>query len=97
MPNHFHGIINIVGTPLVGVHGTRNNNGNIQEGQAQGQSVQIDTIQIKRTVGDIIGGFKSITTNQYSNGGKLGLIPTFYGILLAFLQHLSKTILELVK
>jgi REP element-mobilizing transposase RayT len=57
MPNHFHGIIEIrenknVGIPLVGI---RNEN----SGQPQG---------IAPTIGQIIGAFKSITTNRYIQG-----------------------------
>ncbi|MFV0538363.1 MAG: transposase [Dysgonomonas sp.] len=57
MPNHFHGIIEIIGNenvgmPLVGIH---------DNGQPQG---------IAPTIGQIIGAFKSITTNRYIQGVK---------------------------
>ncbi len=59
-----------VGTPLVGVRPYNNDNDcSIKNGQAQGQSL--------RTVGEIIGAFKSITTNRYINGVKMGLVPSF--------------------
>jgi len=57
MPNHFHGIIKIVGAPLVGAQ----NNIKPQIGQPQG---------IAPTVGTMIGAFKSITTNKYVGGVK---------------------------
>ena len=63
MPNHFHCIIEIVGVPLVGTqnsNGITNNQPQIK-GQPQG---------IAPTVGDIIGAFKSITTNEYIYGVK---------------------------
>jgi REP element-mobilizing transposase RayT len=50
MPNHIHGIIEIVGTPLVGVQ-------------------DIDTTKTGTrpvtTISELIGTFKSLTTNQY--------------------------------
>ena len=63
MPNHFHCIIEIVGVPLVG---TQNNNSqNDHHSQTKGQPQGIAP-----TVGDIIGAFKSITTNEYIYGVK---------------------------
>ncbi|MBU4252305.1 MAG: transposase [Candidatus Omnitrophica bacterium] len=54
MPNHLHGVIVIVGAPLVG---------------AQNGDVIADddgaTTRVAPTLGDIIGAFKSITTNEY--------------------------------
>ena len=64
MPNHFHGIIKLtVGAPLVGAQNKANVqiNAQPQSGQPQG---------IAPTVGDIVGAFKSITTNQYIRGVK---------------------------
>ncbi|MBI4792827.1 MAG: transposase [Deltaproteobacteria bacterium] len=52
MPNHFHGIVEFVVTPLAGVR----NGGQPQTGQPQG---------IAPTVGDVVGAFKSITSNDY--------------------------------
>jgi len=58
MPNHFHGIIELpVGAPLVGAQ----NVDQLQPGQPQG---------IAPTIGDIVGAFKSITTNEYIHGVK---------------------------
>ena len=73
MPNHLHGIINIVGVPPVGTRmaGQNNNrypnysrgqNMELQAGRPQGHA---PTEQRKITISDIIGSFKSITTNEY--------------------------------
>ena len=73
MPNHIHGILiidNNVGVPLVGtqmVVGTQNNGQPQSSGQPQG---------IAPTVGNIIGAFKSLTTNEYICGVKKWQIPT---------------------
>ncbi len=61
MPNHFHGII--VGAPLVGA---QNRTGQPNTGQPQG----IAPTTMQNTVGDIVGVFKSITTNEYIRGVK---------------------------
>lgn len=65
MPNHLHGIISItesntVGVPLVGTHSTEQD-----EGQAQGTAPTWG-----KSIGEIIGAFKSITTNEYIKGVK---------------------------
>jgi putative transposase len=52
MPNHFHGIVEFVGAPLVGVQNTVPST----SGQPQG---------IAPTVGDVVGVYKSLTTNDY--------------------------------
>ncbi len=53
MPNHFHGTVESVGVPLVG---TQNVGESHVIGQPQG---------IAPTVGDVVGAFKSLTTNHY--------------------------------
>jgi len=58
MPNHFHGIIHIVGAPLVGA---RNNYAGINKTRAGTRPAPT----INPTVGEIIGAFKSITTHAY--------------------------------
>ena len=65
MPNHMHGILIIdnVRVPLVGTH---------QKGQPQGIAPTR-----KNTIGDIIGAFKSLTTNEYIRGVKNGKFPPF--------------------
>lgn len=78
MPNHFHCILEItdvptiqdahVGAPLVGAQNVDEQNAAGQNtGQPQGHA---------RTVGDIIGEFKSITTVDYIHGVKnSGWVP----------------------
>lgn len=55
MPNHVHGIIWLVGAPLVGApdHGMR------------------ATTRVAPTLGDVAGAFKSITTDEYIHGVKM--------------------------
>ena len=78
MPNHFHGIMQIiddvgmvVGVPLVGTR-------NAENGQPQGIA---PTTKIKKSVGDIIRTFKSITTVEYINNIKQHNWPPFNGKL----------------
>lgn len=52
MPNHLHGIIELVGAPLVGAHPSKT-------GQPRG---------IAPTIGGIVGAFKSLSTNAYISG-----------------------------
>jgi len=69
MPNHFHGIIEIVGAPLVG-------DPQNEKGQPQGIAPTPTPIPgnapttEQKTVGDIMGAFKSITTGKYIEGVK---------------------------
>ena len=59
MPNHFHGIVECVGAPLVGAQNA--GQPGTEEGQPQG---------IAPTVGNVVGAFKSMTTNEYIRGVK---------------------------
>ncbi len=63
MPNHLHGIITIVGAPLVGAQndGQLNKIANSYKGQPQGIAPTISN----KKIGDIVGAFKSLTTNDY--------------------------------
>jgi hypothetical protein len=81
MPNHFHGIIKIVGTPLVGVR-SHSDRGEIEINQKR---MGTSPVQPKRmgtspipTLFDVIGTFKSITTNKYIIGVKQNNWPPFY-------------------
>lgn len=79
MPNHFHSIVQIVGATLVVAPKT---DSDIIKGQPQGIAPtiaptdndinnEIENInKIEKTVGNIIGAFKSITTVEYINGVK---------------------------
>ncbi len=60
MPNHLHGIINIVGAPFMGA---------LNEDRA--------TIKVAPTLGQLIGAFKSITTNEYIRNVKTNNWPSF--------------------
>ncbi len=66
MPNHIHGIIT-VGAPLVGA----------QEGTSDDGA----TTRVAPTVGNIMGAFKSIATNEYIRGVTNGFWPPFLGRL----------------
>ena len=55
MPNHIHGIIWLVGAPLVG---------------ALDHAITVPT-RVAPTLGNIVGAFKSITTDEYINGVKM--------------------------
>jgi len=79
MPNHFHSIIEIIdientngnvgATLVVATNGNRQPQGLHQQPQPVPQP-------LKKTVGDIIGAFKSITTDEYIVGVKtLGWSP----------------------
>ena len=72
MPNHFHGILEIVGATLVVAQNdvnTQNKNNENEKGQPQG-------IAPTKTVGDMMDAFKSISTVEYIRGVKnLGWKP----------------------
>jgi len=69
MPNHIHGIIEIssVGASLVGVQ----NDGQFQNGQPQGIAPTC------KTIGNIVGAFKSLTTNEYIKMVQQNILPPF--------------------
>ena len=70
MPNHFHGIIQIaseidpqVGAPLAGAQEEMISN--VHTGHPQGAPLHIKEANISKvTLGEVIGAFKSITTNR---------------------------------
>ena len=67
MPNHMHGIILIVGAPLVGAQ-----NNDIADRA---------TTRVAPTLGDIVGAFKSIAANEYIHNVKNNDWPPFKGSL----------------
>ncbi|QMW02895.1 transposase [Spirosoma foliorum] len=86
MPNHFHGILQItdVGAPLVVAQKHEEGNAEDMEGQPQGIAPTIaPTIASastptpeRKTVGDMMDAFKSITTVEYIRGVKgMGWMP----------------------
>jgi len=62
MPNHFHGILEIVGAALVAAQSAQSQTEK-DKGQPQG-------IAPTKTVGDMMDAFKSITTVEYIRGVK---------------------------
>ena len=68
MPNHFHGIIETVGAPLVGALSR------IPDNIPTNHSGQIIP---SKHIGQIIGAFKSYTTNAYIKGVKTQNWPEF--------------------
>ena len=64
MPNHFHGIINIVGATLCGrptLDGHPHRDAPTLDGRPH---------RVAPTLGDIVGWFKTMTTNEYIRGVK---------------------------
>ena len=68
MPNHFHGIIEIIIAPLAETSRISENLVLVEERSIrEREETQAET---KKTIGDIIGAFKSITTAKYILGVK---------------------------
>lgn len=67
MPNHFHCVIEIVGVPFMGTQIFSNK---INENDRA-------TTRVAPTVGDIVGAFKSLTTNEYIRMVKNNELPNF--------------------
>lgn len=67
MPNHFHGILEIVGAFLVGVHNNDCPNVKPNDNNINGQQGIVPT---RKTVGDMMDAFKSITSVEYIRGVK---------------------------
>ena len=81
MPNHMHGILiidNGVRVPLVGTQMVdTQNNGQSSSGQPSSGQPQGIAPTGKKSIGNIIGAFKSLTTNEYICGVKNGKFPPF--------------------
>ena len=81
MPNHFHGIVESVGVPLVG---TQNAEQYQIKQQPTDQPQTMDQPQkgqpqgIAPTVGDVVGAFKSLSTNDFIRNVKQNNWRTFY-------------------
>jgi len=73
MPNYFHGIIVIVGAPLVGAH--------FFDPKIDDAETRAGTRPAPTLLGDVVGLFKSITTHQYTNGVRQYNWPSFNGKL----------------
>jgi REP element-mobilizing transposase RayT len=63
MPNHFHGIVIIVGSPLMGTLSDMGERVGIVGKRAETSPAPTD-----HALGDIIGAYKSITTHEYIIG-----------------------------
>ena len=70
MPNHIHAIVILVGAPLVGAQANT-----CDAGQRAG--TRPAPTSITATLGDIVGAFKSITTDRYIAGVKQHGWPPF--------------------
>jgi len=72
MPNHFHGILRIVGAPLVGAPNGGSPRQRATTRVAPGETGVRTTIRAPTrgapTLGEMIGAFKSITTDEYIRG-----------------------------
>jgi len=73
MPNHFHGVFWILNLDCRGDPCDRPSEGCPNEnGRAQGHAPTN-----AKTVGDIVGAFKSLVVNEYIRGVKIGKFPPF--------------------
>jgi len=91
MPNHLHGIIHIVGAPLVGA---RSNRAGIKPTSRAGIK------PAPTTLGDIIGAFKSLTTREYIRNIKNNHWPSFNNKKLwqrNYYEHIVRNETELEK
>lgn len=70
MPNHVHGIVVIVGAPLVGAPSNEQRSPENRAGTRPAP-----------TLGDIVGAFKSISTHEYTHGINKYQWPSFPGKL----------------
>lgn len=68
MPNHFHCIIEIVGVPFMGTQIFFKN---------QIDNINRVTTRVTPTIGNIIGVFKSLSTNEYIKMVKNNELPNF--------------------
>ena len=84
MPNHFHGIIRIVGAPLVGAPDAA---GALRGAATRGAP----------TLGEMVGTFKSISTDEYIRGVRAQGWPRFSGKLWQrnFYEHIIRNEVEL--
>jgi putative transposase len=80
MPNHFHGIIVIVGASLVGARKPTQPADPTQNRQIA-ETVNKAPTRDAPTLGDVLGAFKSITTNHYIQCVKNECWPPFHGKL----------------
>ena len=66
MPNHVHGIIFIVGAPLVGAHSVESPMGDKDRaGTGDDNRAGTRPAPTSSSLGDVVGIFKSISTHQF--------------------------------
>ena len=96
MPNHFHGILRILGTPLVSA---QNRKGTARGCPIPGCMNMRAGPRPAPTVGDLIGAFKSTTTDEYIRAVKEAAWPGFKGKLWQrnFYEHVIRDETELNK
>ena len=80
MPNHVHGIICIVGAPLVGALSLELQMGGIDRAGTRPDR-RAGTRPAPTSLGDVVGIFKSITTHKYSMNVNANYWPPFTGKL----------------
>ncbi len=92
MPNHMHGILVVVGAPLVGALG-----GAGTRRPAPALSLEGAGTRPAPTMGDVVGAFKSITTYEYTLGVRQRNWPSFNGRLWQrnFYEHVIRNEHEL--
>ena len=82
MPNHLHGIIVIHDDPLVGEDLGPAPDADAEPSAAPARDTPSSDADAGRpTLGQIVGSFKSITTNAYSDGVRAHGWPSFHGRL----------------
>jgi putative transposase len=94
MPNHFHGIINIVvGATSYG----RSDHDIVDDKLTQTHNQSGQSHRIAPTLGQIVNWFKTMTTNQYIQGVKQNAWPSFHGRLWQrnYYEHIIRNETEL--
>ncbi|MCD6400671.1 MAG: hypothetical protein J7L73_01965 [Anaerolineales bacterium] len=94
MPNHFHGIIKIVGQTLAV---TPHDDSEIINAAGMRPTPTGAYTEGRKTIGDIIGAFKSITTHEYIIGVKNNKWMVFCGKLWQrnYWEHIVRNEMEL--
>lgn len=81
MPNHFHRIVESVGVPLVGTQNAEQyqiKQQPTEQPQTMDQPQKGQPQGIAPTVGDVVGAFKSLSTNDFIRNVKQNNWRTFY-------------------
>ncbi len=81
MPNHLHGIIVVVGAPLVGARDACVGAALVAAQPGAVPNAKRAGTRPAPTIGDIVGAFKSVTTHEYIRGLREFGWPAFTGAL----------------